>query len=165
MAAKKNNKTHILFRYGIITIMFVAFGVALLVKLFQTTVVDAKEWNARAKAELSRIDTIAPERGNILADNGNILACNLKVYDIKLDLRHDKILKMKVIPWKDIDALADSLDTYYPRIPNVLTSPADTFAKYSWHTRLKREFEKPDSPTRTPSRTTNASRSSHSSRI
>ena len=145
MAAKKNNKTHILFRYGIITIMFVAFGVALLVKLFQTTVVDAKEWNARAKAELSRIDTIAPERGNILADNGNILACNLKVYDIKLDLRHDKILKMKVIPWKDIDALADSLDTYYPRIPNVLTSPADTFAKYSWHTRLKREFEKPDS--------------------
>ena len=78
MAAKKNNKTHILFRYGIITIMFVAFGVALLVKLFQTTVVDAKEWNARAKAELSRIDTIAPERGNILADNGNILACTLR---------------------------------------------------------------------------------------
>ena len=97
-AKKKNNKAHILFRYGLITIGFVVFGVLVLIKLFQTTVIEAHEWNARAKAELSRIDTIAPERGNILADNGNILACNLKVYDIKLDLRHNKISKMKVIP-------------------------------------------------------------------
>lgn len=143
MAAKKNNKTHILFRYGLITIAFVLFGVAVLVKLFQTTVIDAPKWNERARAELSRTDTIAPERGNILADNGNILACNLKVYDIKLDLRHDKIMKMKVIPWKEIDALADSLDAAYPRIPDLMSQPRDTIAKYSWHTRLKREFEKP----------------------
>lgn len=68
-------------------------------------------------AELSKIDTIAPERGNILADNGNILACNLKVYDIKLDLRHDRIKKLKVIPWSSVDSLADSLDYYYPASP------------------------------------------------
>lgn len=145
MTAKKNNKAHILFRYGIITIAFVLFGVVILVKLFSTTVIEAHEWNARAKAELSRIDTIAPERGNILADNGNILACNLKVYDIKLDLRHDKIKRMKVVPWSSIDSLADSLDVYYPRIANLLSQPADTIKKYSWHTRLKKEFEKPDS--------------------
>ena len=145
MTAKKNNKAHILFRYGIITIAFVLFGVIILVKLFSTTVIEAHEWNARAKAELSRIDTIAPERGNILADNGNILACNLKVYDIKLDLRHDKIKRMKVVPWSSIDSLADSLDVYYPRIANLLSQPADTIKKYSWHTRLKKEFEKPDS--------------------
>ncbi|MDE7402853.1 MAG: transpeptidase family protein [Muribaculaceae bacterium] len=145
MAEKKNNKAHILFRYGLITILFVIFGVAVLVKLFGTTVVDARKWNARAHRELSRIDTIAPERGNILADNGNILACNLKVYDIKLDLRHDKILRMKVIPWRSIDSLADSLDRYYPRISDLQSRPADTIAKYSWHTRLKKEFEKPDS--------------------
>lgn len=144
-AKKKNNKAHILFRYGLITIGFVVFGVLVLIKLFQTTVIEAHEWNARAKAELSRIDTIAPERGNILADNGNILACNLKVYDIKLDLRHNKISKMKVIPWSEIDALADSLDKYYPRRSNLAEMPADSVKKYSWHTRLKKEFEKPDS--------------------
>jgi len=144
MTAKKNNKAHILFRYGIITIAFVLFGVVILVKLFSTTVIEAHDWNSRAKAELSRIDTIAPERGNILADNGNILACNLKVYDIKLDLRHDKIKRMKVVPWSSIDSLADSLDVYYPRIANLLSQPADTIKKYSWHTRLKKEFEKPD---------------------
>ena len=99
MAAKKNNKAHILFRYGLITIGFVLFGVVILVKLFSTTVIEAHDWNDRARSELSRIDTIAPERGNILADNGNILACNLKVYDIKIDLRHDKIKRMKIVPW------------------------------------------------------------------
>ena len=145
MTAKKNNKTNILFRYGIITILFIIFGIAIMVKLFDTTVVDAAAWNARAHKELSRIDTIAPERGNILADNGNILACNLKVYDIKLDLRHDRIKRMRAIPWSSIDSLADSLDHYYPRISNLMSRPADTIKKYSWHARLKREFEKPDS--------------------
>ena len=145
MSAKKNNKAHILFRYGLITISFVLFGVVILVKLFSTTVIEAHNWNARARAELARIDTIAPERGNILADNGNILACNLKVYDIKLDLRHDKIKKMKVVPWSSIDSLADSLDRYYPRVPDLLSRHPDTIRKYSWHTRLKKEFEKPDS--------------------
>ncbi len=145
MAAKKNNKTTILYRYGLITILFVAFGVVIMGKLFDTTVIEASDWNARAKAELSRIDTIAPERGNILSDNGNILACNLRVYDILLDLRHDQFKKMKVLPWRSIDSLADSLDRYYPRIADLMSRPADTIKKYSWHARLKKEFERPDS--------------------
>lgn len=142
--AKQNNKRHILFRYGLITIGFVLFGVVILLKLFNTTVINASAWNERAKKELSRTITIAPERGNILSDNGNILACNVKVYDIKLDLRHDKINRLKIIPWKDIDSLADSLDHYYPRIADLQKQPKDTIKKYSWHTKLKREFEKPD---------------------
>lgn len=141
MSGRRNNKRHILFRYVFISCLFLIFAFLVVLKLFQTTVVDAGAWNARARAELSRIDTIPPERGNILADNGNILACNLKVYDIKIDLRHNKIQKLKSTPWASIDSLADSLDVYYPRIRN-LTAHPDTFAKYSWHTRLKREFEK-----------------------
>lgn len=142
---KKNNKAHILFRYGIIAMLFLAFGIVIMFQLFKTTIVEAKDWNDRARTELSRVDTIMPERGNILSDNGSILACNLKVYDIKLDMRHDKINRMKVIPWSSIDSLADSLDRYYPRIADLLEQPADTIKKYSWHTRLKKEFEKPDS--------------------
>ena len=128
-------------RYAIVTLVFVAFGIALSVKLFHTTVVEAPAWNQRAQQELSQTTVIAPERGNLLASNGNILACNLKVYDIKLDLRHNKVLSQTVIPWEKIDSLADSLDYYFPRIRNLRQHP-DTFAKYSWHTRLKKEFEK-----------------------
>ncbi len=138
---KQNNKKHILFRYGLITIFFIAFGIGVMVMLFRTTVLEAGRWNARARAELSRVDTIRPERGNILSDNGNILACNLKVYDIKIDLRHNKITKLRGIPYAKLDSLADSLDVYYPRIKNLKANP-DTFAKYSWHARLRREFEK-----------------------
>lgn len=128
-------------RYAIVTLLFVAFGIALAVKLFHTTVVEAPAWNDRAQKELSQTSVIAPERGNLLASNGNILACNLKVYDIKLDLRHTKLKNQTNIPWAKIDSLADSLDYYYPRVRNLRVHP-DTFQKYSWHTRLKKEFEK-----------------------
>ena len=145
---KQNNKSHILFRYALITIAFMGFSAGIVWKLVQTTIVEAPQWNARARSELSRTTVIPPERGNILASNGNILACNLKVYDIKLDLRHNKILKNSTIPWEKIDSLADSLDYHFPRVRN-LTQHPDTFKKYSWHTRLKREFDKaPEKRTR-----------------
>ncbi|MCH5239244.1 MAG: transpeptidase family protein [Muribaculaceae bacterium] len=128
-------------RYAIVTLLFLAFGIALVFKLFHTTVLEAGAWNARAEKELSQTVKIAPERGKLLASNGNILACNLKVYDIKLDLRHNKVMGQNPLPWAKIDSLADSLDYYYPRVRNLRQHP-DTFAKYSWHTRLKKEFEK-----------------------
>lgn len=138
---KQTNKALILFRYGIITMVFLIFSVAVVVRLVKTTVINAPAWNERAKKELSRTTVIPPERGNLLASNGNILACNLKVYDIKIDLRHNKILAQTTLPWSSIDSLADSLDYHYPRVRN-LTQHPDTFKKYSWHTRLKKEFEK-----------------------
>lgn len=141
----KTNKKNILLRYGLITLVFVFFAVAVIVKLMYTTVIEANAWNERAHRELSKMDTIRPERGKILASNGNILACNVKVYDVKIDLRHNKVKELQAIPWEKVDSLADSLDVYYPRITNLHTAPRDTFAKYSWHTRLRKELEKVDS--------------------
>ena len=141
MAKPKTNKTQILFRYGLITILFLMLAGAIAIRLFRNTVVEAAAWNARAHKDLEKISVIAPERGNLLASNGNILACNLKVYDVKLDLRHNKILSQNTIPWAKIDSLADSLDYHYPKVRNLTMHP-DTFQKYSWHTILKKEFEK-----------------------
>lgn len=149
MAKKKsNNKSKILFRYGLITIGFVFLAACIIFKLFNTTVINAQAWNERAKRDFSHLDTILPERGNILSDNGNILACNLKVYDIKLDLRHAKVQKKKFIQ-AQIDSLADSLDLYYPRRKDLHSLQTDSFRKYSWRTRLNKEFAKaPDKRTR-----------------
>ena len=137
----KNNKSSILARYGFITAGFLIMAIAIMAKLFTTTVIDAQKWNDRAQRDLARIDTLKPERGTLLASNGNILACNLKVYDIKIDLRHAKVQKRK-LDWAVIDSLADSLDVYYPRVSDLLSRHPDTIRKYSWHTRLKKEFEK-----------------------
>lgn len=141
---KQNNKSHILWRYGMITSMILIISVIIVIKLFATTVINANEWNKRAKEEMSKVKVIAPERGNILAANGSILACNLTCFDIKLDLRHNIFTskRFKKIPWESVDSLADSLDVHYPRIPDILSQHPDTIKKYSWHTRLKREFEK-----------------------
>lgn len=140
---KKNNKSHVVFRYGVVTLLFVFFGLMIIGKLFKTTVIEADAWNARARNDFSRIDTIKPERGDILASNGNILACNLKVYDIKVDLRHNKIMG-RPVPYKSIDSLADSLDKYYPQVRNFSTLSPDSAQKYSWHRKLHEEFAKPD---------------------
>lgn len=139
--AKQNNKKHILFRYGLIVIGFLIFSALIVTKMFFTTVVNADEWNRVAELSLAQIDTIEPERGNILASNGNILACNLKVYDIRLDLRHAKVQKLDPIPWASIDSLADSLDVYYPQYRYTKAKHPDSLKKYSWHTRLKSLME------------------------
>ena len=141
MAKPKTNKSQILFRYGLITFLFLLLAGAIAIRLFRNTVVEAAAWNERASKQLDQISVIAPERGSLLASNGNILACNLKVYDVKLDLRHNRVLAQNPIPWAKIDSLADSLDVYYPKRSD-LTSHPDTFKKYSWHTILKKEFEK-----------------------
>lgn len=139
---KQNNKTHILARYALISGLFLIFSIGIILKLFNTTIVNANAWNKRARNELSRVDTIKPERGNILADNGNILACNLKVYDIRVDLRHNKILKIIPMRWDWVEALADSLDRYYPR---TIRRADGTIAEgESWHKKLREELEKPE---------------------
>lgn len=139
---KRSNKKYILRRYTYISLFILFISTMLVVQLLRTTYFEAKEWNERAKTELAKVYTIPPERGNILASNGSILACNLKVYDIKIDLRHNKIKKLAVLNTATIDSLADSLDMYYPRIPNLLRQHPDTIAKYSWRARLKKEFDK-----------------------
>ena len=149
MAKKESNKRRIFIRYGVITGAFMLMAMGVVWNMFRTTVVEAPAWNARAEKQLSRIDTIAPERGSILAANGNILACNVKVCDIKIDMRHNKIKalpKSKLIA--KLDSLADTLDVCYPRFdPKKAT--AKERQENSWRVRLHKEIEKdPDKRTR-----------------
>lgn len=137
-----SNRNRILMRYSVISLGFLIFAAIIVLRLINTTVVRASEWNERAEEMLSGTTPIAPERGNILADNGSILACNLLAYDVKIDLRHAKILQLdKKLPWKDIDALADSLDKHYPLKADLKTIPAKD-SEDSWHTKFRKEFAK-----------------------
>ncbi|MDE6290387.1 MAG: transpeptidase family protein [Muribaculaceae bacterium] len=149
MAKKDSNKRRIFIRYGVITSFFILMGMGIVWNMFRTTVVEAAAWNERAEKQLARIDTIAPERGSILAANGNILACNVKVCDIKIDMRHNKIKalpKSKLIA--KLDSLADTLDLRYPRF-DPKKADAATRKEKSWRVRLHQEIEKdPDKRTR-----------------
>lgn len=139
--AKKisSNKRHIMMRYGMVSGFFLLLSLAIVITLFRTTISDAAEWNASAQKILDKLDTIQPERGNILAANGNILACNVRVYDIKLDLRHGKILNLKQINLTEVDSLADSLDRYYPILERDKHNPKQKVAR-SWRKKLREEI-------------------------
>ena len=138
---KRNNKKHILFRYGIITFLLFSLCGFIVAKMVQTSIIDAKKWNDRAESELNRTEIIEPKRGSILAANGNILACNLTVYDIRLDLRHPKLGQLTSAQWASVDSLADSLNVLYPRTK--YTDNPDSMAKYSWHTLFHEQLNKP----------------------
>lgn len=140
MAKKQNNKHHILARYGCITLILFIICVAITIKMVNTTIVDAKAWNDRANRELSRTVPLPPERGSILASNGSILACNLTVYDIRIDLRHPKFSNLTRTQWESLDSLADSLNRFFPR-HDMLQNP-DTLAKYGWRTVFHEQLSK-----------------------
>ncbi len=141
-AAKGGNKYRIFIRYGVITGAFLLMAFGIIWNMFRTTVVEASAWNERAEKQLSRIDTIAPERGSILAANGNILACNVKVCDIKIDMRHNKMKGMsKEKLTAKLDSLADTLDIIYPRF-DPQKADAATRKEKSWRVRFHKELEK-----------------------
>lgn len=136
---KQKNKQHILARYGLIIGLIIAISMVVTAKLFYTTVIDAAEWDAAAKGEMAKTDPIYPERGNILSDNGNILACNILAYDVKFDMAHEVFVKKKVkIKSKSWDSLADSLDRYYPMVEGLEKLSAEKRKEKSWRTRLAR---------------------------
>ncbi len=110
---KKANKRLILFRYSIIIVFILLFAGAIIYKIFDTTVISAEKWNEKAERELSRIDTIAPERGDILAANGSILATNLRYYHIRMDYRSEKFMADTLRRYAD--ALGDSMHKYFGR--------------------------------------------------
>ncbi len=110
---KKDNKRHILFRFAIIIVVILVFAGAIVYKIFDTTVISADKWNALAEKELSRIDTIAPERGDILADNGSVLATNLRYYHIRMDYRSEKFMEDTLRHYSQ--AIGDSLHKYFGR--------------------------------------------------
>ena len=109
---KKENRSHILFRYIFIIVCILLFSMRIVYKAFDNTVLSAPQWNAKAMEELSRIDTIKPERGDILSDNGQILATNLSFYTIRIDYRCERFLEGRYL--MAMDSLADSLAHYFP---------------------------------------------------
>lgn len=138
---KQKNKHHILTRYGVIIGFFLFLSLVITGKLFYTTLVDAAPWNNRAKREFAKTKEVQPERGDILADNGNILACDLQVYDIQLDMAHQGI-KNKRSTYRGLDSLADSLDVYYPMKEGLEKMSAEERKEHSWHTRLEKQLNR-----------------------
>ncbi|MCM1348067.1 MAG: transpeptidase family protein [Firmicutes bacterium] len=133
---KNDNRKKILLRYLFITVLIMILVGRIVYKLVDNTVLSAKEWNALAERELSRIDTIEPIRGDILAADGSVLATNMVLYTPCLDFRHPKFNE----------------DSYRAAVPLVADSLAAHFpskSKKEWREHLLKPLERhPDKRSR-----------------
>ena len=107
---KQNNKKHILARYALVVGIMLMFSAAIVWDLFKTTVVYAAEWNDKADKVLTDTTAIAPERGQLLADNGTVLAANLQYYIPRIDWFTEDIKEETLM--KEIGPLCDSLAAF-----------------------------------------------------
>ena len=138
------NKRHIMGRYAIIIGTSLIVAVLIIYKLFSIAVIHGREWKETAAKELSKTSVANPLRGSILSDNGNILACTVNSFHIKLDMQNSAWSNSKKIgiKAKTIDSLADSLDRYYPLVAGLEKLQADEREKKSWRTKLHNEIAK-----------------------
>lgn len=109
----RNSRTSILLRYVLISVGILLLAGRIVYKLFETTVIHAEQWNQLAEQDYSRVDTVLPERGNILAADGSILATNLQYYTIRLDYRTERFNEKMLRD--SLPALSDSLAKYFPQ--------------------------------------------------
>ena len=109
---KKDNRSNILFRYGFVIVAILALSACIVVKLCNTTIVDADKWNESANKLLRQTKVIVPGRGNILASDGSVLATNLNFYTARIDYRAEKFNEKL---FRDtIDALASKMAEHFP---------------------------------------------------
>lgn len=100
-------------RYTFLIALMLLLAVWIAYNTFRNAVVDAGHWNKLAQRELSSSSRIIqPERGDILAADGSVLASTLQSYALRVDFGSEGF------DWKGYvenkDALADSLHKYFP---------------------------------------------------
>lgn len=99
-------------RYALVIGFILLFSAVLMNKVMDTSIMAAEHWNAKAHELLSREYTIKPERGNILAADGSVLATNLKYYTLRIDYRTEQFAEDSLR--KYIGPLSETLARDFP---------------------------------------------------
>ena len=127
---KRTARIKILWRYVVVSTLIVLFAACIVRAMIYTTVIHRDKWVEKANVELMRRDTIYPDRGEILAADGSVLATNLNYYTLRIDYRASRFREDEFVA--AIDSLSDSLALHYP------IRTAD-----QWRTYLLKPLDKP----------------------
>lgn len=109
---KQTNKKHILLRYYFIVGIMLIFSIFIVYDVFKTTVVYRSAWNQKAAEILADTTLIEPERGMILADDGSVLAANLRFFTARIDWKTSGFDEKAFND--SLPALCDSLHSFQP---------------------------------------------------
>ena len=109
---KSDNRSNILFRYGLVVFGILLVSARIIKDLCETTIVNADKWNHKADSLMSLSQDIIPHRGNILSADGSVLATNLSYYTARIDYRAEKFNVTKLRD--NIDELSEALSANFP---------------------------------------------------
>ncbi len=106
-----NIKNEVLIRVYSVAAMVLVVAVLILTRLFQLTITDAHKWEAKADSLYVKLVDVPSQRGNILADDGSLLATSLPFFDIHFDAKSEG-LTAEIFNDQAVDSLAWLLSTY-----------------------------------------------------
>lgn len=85
MQENQDNKSNV---FGYLTVIIVVFLI-IIVKLFQTQIINGEEYTTQSNANTLRIETIKAKRGDIFDSEGRVFANNRPMASIKIDANID----------------------------------------------------------------------------
>ncbi len=117
MAKNENNirsrKQTIINRYGFIVFLFLAIFITITVYIVRIMFVEGDQWRALGIKETVKKDReIKPNRGNIYADDGRLLATSEPLYGVYMDFMAEGIRKDSLM--KYVGDLSVALARKYP---------------------------------------------------
>jgi len=104
-------KNHIVWRVGVVYIGIFVLSLGIIGKLFFLIYVEGSKWEEKAEEHNMKYITIDPNRGDILADDGRLLASSVPYYEIRMDLMSTAM--SGEIFMKEVDSLAFSLSKLF----------------------------------------------------
>jgi len=105
-----NIKNEVLVRMYIVLAVFLLVAVLLFAQTVKISYFQGEKWRAVAKDNYVKYESVPALRGNVLSDDGSLLAASIDKYDIHFDLQVNGLPK-KVFE-KNVDSLAYCLSKY-----------------------------------------------------
>lgn len=79
-------KKHIVWRVGVVYVGVFILSLGIMGKLLYLNFVEGTKWEEKAQEKNMKYITIDPNRGDILAEDGRLLASSVPYYEIRMDL-------------------------------------------------------------------------------
>ena len=106
-----NIKNEVLIRAYLVAAGVVGLAFVIFVRMFQLSVKDAAKWEAKADSLYVKWVDAPSQRGNILADDGSLLATSLPFFDVHFDAKAEGLTD-EVFNDQAVDSLGWLLSTY-----------------------------------------------------
>lgn len=131
-----NFKNEVLVRVYAVTAVVILIAFVIFLKAFTLVTREGERWRKEADKRYIQNREVPGERGNILADDGSLLATSIPYFEVRMDFAADGLKKEKFV--KEMDSLAYYLSSYLtPQLNNF-----DEWRTYLWqHFRSESRYE------------------------